>query len=547
MFYRYRRKHEIRRFDRQIAGILDTAPLVLRDAPWCIASMVANRDVPMYLLAIKAFYPKLGGGKVVAIIDRAMPQSMRDTLSRHLVGIEFAILEDIPTDPCQRGGTWERLLYCLDRSETEYTIQIDGDTLAVGDNLDEVVQCLRENRSFTMSDGFARLPLPEAAAQAQATPGDYIGLVTERCFDRYPDAANQWYVRGSSGFAGFAKGGYSRAQISYFHQEMEALVGKQRWREWGTEQCGSNFAVSNSPDPVVLPHPEYASFNRHVWRSRAKLFHFIGRFRFMDGYFAARGQEVIAALQPGAAPALRQKPEDTRRLVAAPTSLVRSLTPGSAAAYLRWRLGGRTGALQLQPRVRHEFQWHQAFSPVLQIPPGIPGALDAVRDIFAGNLLIPPAWIPQERVLLVADVGARTGTASPWWLATYRRAAVVAFAPGTAEAELLRTNLAGNGVAARAEVVDAELGSAEGRARVIAQLAGRPIDILRLGPDAQALLSDAGFVTLDLHAIVLDGAGASAAGQLGALGYATYDVPETGALWGYRRPPASGHGSMPEA
>ena len=186
--------------------------------------MVANTDVPMYLLSLKSFYPQLGRGKVAAIIDRDMPQVLRDTLTRHIPGIEFVILEDIPTGACQRGGTWERLLYVLDRSESEYTIQIDADTLTVGDDLDEVVRCVETNTPFTMTDGFELLSLPEVAEEAEATPSNYIGIIAERMFARYPDAGLH-YVRGSSGFAGFSRGGFTRAAITRFHQKMEKLVG----------------------------------------------------------------------------------------------------------------------------------------------------------------------------------------------------------------------------------------------------------------------------------------------------------------------------------
>ena len=136
MFYRFHKWRRARRLNRAISGILDTPPIRLQPAPWCIASMVANSDVPMYLLSLKSFYPKLGRGKVAAIIDRDMPQALRDTLARHVIGLEFVILEHIPTGACQRGGTWERLLYVLDRSEREYTIQLDSDTLTVSDDVD---------------------------------------------------------------------------------------------------------------------------------------------------------------------------------------------------------------------------------------------------------------------------------------------------------------------------------------------------------------------------------------------------------------------------
>src|ERR1700757_3983273 len=141
MFYRLRKSRRTQNFNRAISGILDTPPINVEAAPWCIVSMVANADVPMYLLSLKSFYPKLGRGKIAAIVDRDMPQVLRETLTQHAPGLEFVILEDIHTGACQRGGTWERLLYALDRSESEYTIQLDADTLTVSDDLDEVVRC----------------------------------------------------------------------------------------------------------------------------------------------------------------------------------------------------------------------------------------------------------------------------------------------------------------------------------------------------------------------------------------------------------------------
>jgi hypothetical protein len=107
-----------------------------------------------------------------------------------------------------------------------------------------------------MADGAAIQLMTEAAANAQATENDHIVIATERAFDRHPGRERLKYVRGSSGFAGFAKGGFSRARIEEFHANMTELMG-ERWREWGSEQCGSNFAVANSPGAVMLPYPQY--------------------------------------------------------------------------------------------------------------------------------------------------------------------------------------------------------------------------------------------------------------------------------------------------
>ena len=56
MFYKWHRKLKTWNFDRQISAIMETPPLRLTDAGWTIASMIMIRDVPMYILAIKAFY-----------------------------------------------------------------------------------------------------------------------------------------------------------------------------------------------------------------------------------------------------------------------------------------------------------------------------------------------------------------------------------------------------------------------------------------------------------------------------------------------------------
>ena len=295
MFDRWRKQYRMSRFNRLIAGILETPPVRLVDAPCTIISMVSNFDVPMYLLSLKSFYARLGKGKVTAIIDRDMPQSLRDTLKRHVEGIRFQVLEDIDTGTCQRGGTWERLVYVLHRTRDEYAIQIDSDTLAFGPDVSEVLSCIEGNVAFTMSDKMPIVSLREAAAQARAVNSDYIGIETEQAFERHPDAGRLKYVRGSSGFAGFARGGFDPSHIQDFHRVMGEILGN-RWREWGTEQCGSNFAVANSPGAIALPFPQYSSFYPGGPRDESKMLHFIGAHRFEEGFFASRGKRVISEL-----------------------------------------------------------------------------------------------------------------------------------------------------------------------------------------------------------------------------------------------------------
>ena len=301
MLYRLKRQMQVRRFDSAIAGIFSTPPMPVVPAPLTIMSMVAPPDVPMYLLSMKAFYRRVGRGKIVAIVDRDTPAHLLETLRQHFPGIAFEILEDIDTGACQRGGTWERILHILDRAANEYVVQVDCDTLPTTADLKEVVDCIDAGVAFTLADNDNRIrTLRDTAAAADKAKSDYIGDVSERMFDRYPDCDRLLYVRGSSGLAGFAPGAFARSRLEEFHQIMEGLVGRERWREWGTEQCASNFAVANSPGAVVLPFPAYASFFPGGPRKEAKFFHFIGSFRFDEGFFAARGREEIASLQAAA-------------------------------------------------------------------------------------------------------------------------------------------------------------------------------------------------------------------------------------------------------
>jgi hypothetical protein len=209
------------------------------------------------------------------------------------------VIDEIDTGICQRGGTWERLLYCLDRSEDRYVIQLDSDVLAFGRDLTEIRSFANANIPFAMSDGAEIVSMHDAARQAKKrVKNNYIGHAAARAFDRYPGVDKLRYINGSSGFTGFARGGKRRQEIETFHRNMVELMGA-RWTEWGSEQCASNFAIANSPGAVALPYPAYSSFHPGGPRLVAKCLHFIGTYRFKENFFAGRAREEIRrALDP---------------------------------------------------------------------------------------------------------------------------------------------------------------------------------------------------------------------------------------------------------
>jgi hypothetical protein len=300
MFYKWRTQRAKARFYRLTAGIMNTPPMPVVEAPWTIISMVSKSDPQMYVLAMKSFYRHMKRGKIIAIVDRDMPDEKRNILSHNLPGIKLIHLEDIDTGPCQRGGTWERILYVLDHSRDEYAIQIDADTLTFGpEDIQEVKSCVENNLSFTLGNaGRPIAPMLDIVEDARAMKRNYVGIVLEAAFDRYPGAGNLKYVRASSGFCGYAKGGISRAAVEQFHIEGEKLLGS-RFREWGTEQSASNFAVANTPGAIVLPYPKYANFWSGLPRGRSSFLHFIGANRYLDDYFVHLAHGVIAELNAG--------------------------------------------------------------------------------------------------------------------------------------------------------------------------------------------------------------------------------------------------------
>jgi len=305
VFYRLRKYLSHSRFDFQTRRILQTPPLAYKDAPLTLVSMVERRDVRMYILAMKAFYRRLGRGRIVAIIDRDLPQADRDLIARHLGPVQFYFLEDLPTGRCQRGGTWERVIFCVNRSAQEYVIQIDCDVLCFGP-IEEVLECVEQNKAFTLSEGMPIQPLTEWVEKGVARKSDHIVNTFELRAREFPDAEKWRYVRGSSGFAGFSKGGVNFDLLETFH-DGGLKVHRERWREWGTEQIASNFAVANSPGAIALPYPkyatfepEYATFQKKGITAEMSVLHFIGAFRFDRGVFPELANREIDALLKGA-------------------------------------------------------------------------------------------------------------------------------------------------------------------------------------------------------------------------------------------------------
>ncbi len=260
--------------------------------------MVCHQDMIMYLVSIKSFYRRIGTGRIIIVDDGTLTSSDRRTLSGHLGSPEIINIRDIDTGPFPKGGTWERLAKILDLLDTCYVIQIDSDTVTRNE-VPEVLECVRSNRSFALGTvsrfGTKCVSLSEASEFARDFEDTHVQNAAEKNLAKLPLPGHRRYVRGSSGFAGFARGIRPKSLAQEFSEGMFALIG-QKWSEWGSEQVMSNYLIANSPDPAVLPQPKYTCFAPGRPVIEASFLHFIGTSRYIGGIYARESSAAIKTM-----------------------------------------------------------------------------------------------------------------------------------------------------------------------------------------------------------------------------------------------------------
>lgn len=308
MIDRLLRKGRRIRHLRAARAVLATPPILPTKDPVLIFSMIGTAVLLPYLVAVKSFHARLGIGRVAILDDGSLTAADRAVLAHHLANPPILPIGAVNTGACPTGGTWERLVTLLDMTANDYVVQLDSDTVTVGD-VPEVVRAIAANRSFTLlGDRLAEargvLSLvdfmaayhPDGSDIDLAGPAHVIASI-EGHWDRYPDPARHRYIRGSSGFAGFARGGHlSRPSVEVFSRRAESIVGRQKWCRWGSEQVASNFVVANSDEPVLLPYARYSNYWNEPTGADARFLHFVGTHRYSSSEYTRRTEQAISAL-----------------------------------------------------------------------------------------------------------------------------------------------------------------------------------------------------------------------------------------------------------
>ena len=299
MFYQLKDRVRRYRFAGACKGVLRAAPVALdASSNLLVLSQVQHKDVLLYLLAVKSFARQVRPRTVCVLNDGSLSANDRAVLREHIPGVNLLELAEFRSAICPRGGTWERLLAIASLVRDHYVIQLDSDTLTIGP-IEEVRHCIERQSAFALGTWnnqkveTMRERCETARKLAHQTDG-HVQLVAEANLDKLDDFESLRYVRGCSGFAGFARQSFTREFVEAISGQMQAAIGA-KWSEWGSEQVMSNIVIANIPNAIVLPHPKYADCHK-MQPGVTEFVHFIGSCRFDDGNYARLGAQIIARL-----------------------------------------------------------------------------------------------------------------------------------------------------------------------------------------------------------------------------------------------------------
>lgn len=281
--------------------VLGTQPLRRGELPFTVLSMVHQRDVHSYLVAIKSFAHFLNPSRVVVVCDPSIDDDDRAVLRRHVPHIELRDAHEFVHPDIPRGGTWERLFAIAQMVEDRYVVQLDADTLTVRP-IPEVLAAIEAGHSFVLGE------LPDTPRRTLAATRDYAKdwISPDAHVQAFAEVAmvdvglppDAHYIRGCSGFSGFPRSSTMRDDMLDYSRRMKAKLG-DKWKSWGTEQVTSNYLASNMPGAHALPFPQYGTPDQAT--GDTAFYHFIGSMRFVNSKYETTSRNALQLIDSAAA------------------------------------------------------------------------------------------------------------------------------------------------------------------------------------------------------------------------------------------------------
>ena len=285
------------RFDAATMGIRTKAVIATDPrAEFILLTQLCSTDINMYLISVSSFCQYLKPKEIYVVADRMTSEECA-LLVRCIPGLKIIPIEDSRVDGLPTGGTWERIIAIHNLVNDYYVVQLDADTVTI-QYPQEVAEAIETGVSFTITTkmGGKKLRLSQLHELVGEVDSDHVQVVAEKAFPSMRNAENRYYVRGCSGFAGFAKGSSRVVDLEEFSSEVQGKIGREKWYEWGSEQVTSCYIIANSENSVILPFEYYPYHVPGMDVSDVRLIHFIGDRRFEGGLYRSLSKQVIASL-----------------------------------------------------------------------------------------------------------------------------------------------------------------------------------------------------------------------------------------------------------
>jgi hypothetical protein len=290
---RLKRDYFRSQYQKAARQILSTPPLERGELPFTVLSMVHQRDVHSYLVAVKSFSHFLNPNRVVVVCDPSIDNDDRAILRQHVPHVELREAHEFVHPDIPRGGTWERLFAIAHLVRDSYVVQLDADTLTVKP-IPEVLAAIQAGNGFVLGEKpdtpIRSLLATREYALPWINPNVHVQAIAEVEMVNVglPDSAR--YIRGCSGFTGFPRSADMSETMTDFSRRMKEKLG-EHWKSWGTEQVTSNYLASNAPGTKALPFPKYGTPDCAT--SDTAFFHFIGSMRFVNGKYETTSRHAI--------------------------------------------------------------------------------------------------------------------------------------------------------------------------------------------------------------------------------------------------------------
>ncbi|MDB5963428.1 MAG: hypothetical protein JWP59_4722 [Massilia sp.] len=293
IWQRLKRDYFRQDYHRAAQAILATAPLKAGVLPFTVLSMVHQRDVNSYLVAIKSFAHFLNPRAVVVVCDPSIDAADRALLLQHVPHLTLRNADEFTDPDIPRGGTWERLYAISEYAQHSYVVQLDADTITL-QPIPEVRAAIDAGAGFVLGEmhntPIRRLPAVRENALPWMRPGAHIQGIAETEMVNVGLPADAVYIRGCSGFTGFPPSQTMRSALTDFSRRMTAKLGED-WKRWGTEQVTSNYLVANAVGTQPLPFPKYGTPDCAT--ADTAFSHFIGSMRFVNRKYAQASRRAI--------------------------------------------------------------------------------------------------------------------------------------------------------------------------------------------------------------------------------------------------------------